>query len=576
MKKIRRDMGFNWKLNVVFFTIISVALIAAFLASYFTTTGRFESVTENNAISINQQVTLNFEAYFEEHRVLMGLLSESIETESSSAADIQNILTSYQFSNPNVESITLFTPDGSIVKNDTPSRLYRNRSDVSFIGQSLDNPLLYIVTPQPDNSLYYGTTSDTILMSKAMYYYDGDVRQLGVLAFEIDLAALESILDSVYTIDGGHSLLIGPNETVILTTLSNCSATDCGSLDLVLDMVIGSGFETLDDSRYYVSIQTIAQTRFRLATFMNVDVLQTTNETLFLIIFLIFVSTLVVGLFVFNIVSKAMTKPLIRLQNHMKELNHRDHLYQEVAITGQKEIVELGNEYNRMIREIRTLLKNLEYEENEKRKTELIALQTQINPHFLYNTLDSIVGLSEQNKHEDVINMVISLSRFFRISISKGQPIIAIQKELEHAQNYLNIQKIRYGYQFDYRFDVNPEVHQYSTIKLILQPLIENAITHGIEQDEPGEITIKADLDDEFIHFYVTNTGYGLTDEQIATIYRNIHDDAYTSVGLKNVYQRLKLYYQTRIIFEFYSDIDVSTTVHIAIPKHPMRFDDEA
>ncbi len=575
MKKITRELGFNWKLNVVFFLIISGALIAAFLASYFTSTTRFEGFSENNAISINQQIALNFESYFEENRVLMGLLEEALDEPSNTPSDIQAVLTSYQFSNPNIQSITLFDAAGAIQYNDTPTKLFRNRSDRTFIDQSLTNPLLYITTPQPGFSFYYGDTDDTLLMSKAVTYVDAGETFEGVLAFEIKLSALEAILENVYPERGGHSLLIGPNETVILSTLSNCEDATCPSVQLVLDQVIGSGFESLEDRQYYVSIQTIPQTRFRLATFMNMDVLQTTNRTLFLVIFFIFLSALVVGSVTFNLVSKAITRPLTKLQNHMKNVNHRDHLYEEVSIQGQREIVELSHEYNRMIREIRTLLKNLEKEEDEKRKTELIALQTQINPHFLYNTLDSIVGLSEQNKPQDVIDMVVSLSRFFRISISKGQAIIPIQKELEHAENYLKIQKIRYAYQFDYHFDVDAAVHQYTTIKLILQPLIENAIYHGIDQDEKSLITIAAQVDDEFVHFYVTNTGYGITQSQIETIYLNIHEDRYESVGLKNVYQRLKLYYQTQIIFEFYSELDVSTTVHIGIPKQKVEASDE-
>lgn len=575
MRKMTRDLGFNWKLNMVFFIITSGALIAAFLASYFTSTSRFEDFSESNAVSINQQIALNFESYFEEHRVLMGLLEESLDAPTNTASDIQALLTSYQFSNPNVQSITLFNASGNIAYNDTPSKLFRSRTDMAFFDQSTRNPLLYIVTPQTEDGFYYGDTDATLLMSKAITYEDSNETLNGVLAFEIKLAALMSILDNVYPDQGGHSLLIGPDETVILSTRDGCEDTDCPSVQLVLERVIGSDFETLEESRYYVSIQTISQTRFRLATFMNMDVLNATNQTLFLVIFLIFLATLVVGSFTFNLVSNAVTKPLVELQNHMKNLNHRDHLYEEVSITGQREIVELGQEYNRMIREIRTLLKNLENEENEKRKTELIALQTQINPHFLYNTLDSIVGLSEQNKPQDVIDMVVSLSRFFRISISKGQAIIPIEKELEHAQNYLKIQKIRYGYQFDYAFDIDESVKRYTTIKLILQPLIENAIYHGIDQNEKSLITIKATVDEEFVHFYVTNTGYGITQDQIETIYRNIHEDRYESVGLKNVYQRMKLYYQTQIVFEFYSELDVSTTVHIAIPKHEVEASDE-
>ncbi len=206
-------------------------------------------------------------------------------------------------------------------------------------------------------------------------------------------------------------------------------------------------------------------------------------------------------------------------------------------------------------------------EQKEKRKTEFIALQTQINPHFLYNTLDSIIWLSENKMNEQVVEMIVALSKYFRTSISQGKTIITAEEELEHARNYLLIQKIRYSSKFDYVFEIDEEILKVNAVKLILQPLIENAIYHGISSDEDGIIIIRAYQSDGLMVFEVENNGYGLTKSQIEDIYLNMKSKIKnTSIGLKNIYQRLKLYYGDTANLEIISELDEKTIVRLTYP----------
>ena len=178
--------------------------------------------------------------------------------------------------------------------------------------------------------------------------------------------------------------------------------------------------------------------------------------------------------------------------------------------------MSLTHSFNEMIKETRDLMDRILFEQRSKRKTEFQALQNQINPHFLYNTLDSIVYLSENKMNEKVIEMVVALSKFFRISISRGKNIILLKEELEHARNYLLIQQIRYHEKFTYEFDIDEDVLDEEVVKLTLQPLIENAIQHGINTEYgKGKIIIRAFKKDDYLYLEVEDDGYGLLPEQI-------------------------------------------------------------
>ena len=195
-------------------------------------------------------------------------------------------------------------------------------------------------------------------------------------------------------------------------------------------------------------------------------------------------------------------------------------------------------------------------------------MQYQINPHFLYNTLDSIVWLIDDGKNSEASKMVVALAKLFRISISRGRNIITVKDELEHARSYLLIQSIRYSNAFKYSFDVQPEVLECTTVKLILQPLIENAIYHGIKNRiEEGNIEVKAYIEDERIVFKIIDNGYGMKEEKIAKIYETFQNpEINDGVGVKNVYLRLKLYYGDDADLTIDSELDEGTTISLYIP----------
>lgn len=234
------------------------------------------------------------------------------------------------------------------------------------------------------------------------------------------------------------------------------------------------------------------------------------------------------------------------------------------------ELQELSDSFAHMARHIRNLMDKIRREETELRKTELRALQAQINPHFLYNTLDSILWMCEQGKNEEAVKMVSALAKLFRISISKGRELITIREELQHAKSYLVIQSFRYKNQFSYRFCVDESLLEYLCNKITLQPLIENAIYHGIDRmvDE-GSITVTIkEAPDNFndILMLVEDNGVGMTEEQCRKILQKERSDS-SGIGVKNVNDRLKIYFGETYGISIHSEPDIGTSVTIRIPK---------
>ena len=230
----------------------------------------------------------------------------------------------------------------------------------------------------------------------------------------------------------------------------------------------------------------------------------------------------------------------------------------------------LSDSFAHMSVTIQNLVEKVHKEEKELRKTELKALQAQINPHFLYNTLDSIQWMCEQGKNEEATKMVGALAKLFRISISKGRELITIKEELQHAENYLIIQSFRYRNQFSYSFDVDEGLENYYCNKITVQPLIENAIYHGLDRMvDKGEIKItvkQAEDCENDILITVSDNGVGMTKEQCERVLSKERSDS-SGIGVKNVNDRLKIYFGEKYGLSIESELDVGTSVTVRIPK---------
>ena len=325
---------------------------------------------------------------------------------------------------------------------------------------------------------------------------------------------------------------------------------------------------TYSESNVIYVLQTVEGSPWRVVGVSYVDELVTSSlwENFWLLA-LAAAAVLLAALVSSIVISRALSRPLKGLSRAMRQFEKNADTFTYAPVGGAREVQELSESFGHMVVKIQHLMETVRREEINLRKTELKALQAQINPHFLYNTLDSIAWMCEQGRNDEAVQMVNALAQLFRISISRGHELIPIRSELRHAESYLKIQKHRYKNQFSYRFDVDESCLDFLCNKITLQPIIENAIYHGINGlvDE-GEIVITLRADGSDVVFTVADNGVGMEEEQIQAILRKERSD-HTGIGIKNVNDRLKIYFGEGYGITIDSEPDVGTTVTIRMPQ---------
>jgi two-component system sensor histidine kinase YesM len=293
----------------------------------------------------------------------------------------------------------------------------------------------------------------------------------------------------------------------------------------------------------------------------------TTQQEIRTFIFWLLFVVLIFVLLISAFMASKITRPIQKLKTSMERVEQGD-FHINIHVKGTDEVEQLSRRFNIMVARIRQLMDQIIGEQEAKRKYEFEVLQAQINPHFLYNTLNSVVRMVGIGRNEDVITTITSLSKLFRISLSRGKAIITIQDEIEHIRNYLILQKIRYKNKFDYEILAEEEALSYTTIKLILQPIVENAIYHGIEfMTDEGWIQISVRIVEQKILFQVRDNGVGIAPSMLQNIVMGrVKSEKGSGVGFKNVNERIKLFYGEDYGIEVESELEVGTCVRIWIP----------
>ena len=322
-----------------------------------------------------------------------------------------------------------------------------------------------------------------------------------------------------------------------------------------------------DDTVIY-SLTSVADSDWRVVGVSYVDELVNRNVREMLGLSLgLAILVLAAALLTSWLLSQLLSRPLRDLSAAMEDFERDAGGFTYRPPGGTREVRELSSSFGHMVLRIQQLMTTVRQEEVKLRKTELKALQAQINPHFLYNTLDSIAWMCEQGRSTDAVNMVHALARLFRISISRGHELIPIARELEHAEHYLEIQTCRYKNQFTYAFHVDPACLDYYCNKITLQPIIENAILHGLDLlVEEGHIDVQVCQEGEDILFCVQDNGVGMSPEQVSAILEQDAQDR-TGIGIKNVNDRLQIYFGKGYGLRIVSELDMGTRVEIRMPK---------
>ncbi len=292
-------------------------------------------------------------------------------------------------------------------------------------------------------------------------------------------------------------------------------------------------------------------------------------DTTILMVILVLVLAIVLSL----TITRSITRPILALCRVTEQVGQGDFSVRAEPMPGDNEIAILNNRFNAMIVQIGELVEHNRQEQINSRNLELKLLQAQINPHFLYNTLDNIVWLSEDNRKDDVAEIVTSLSRFFRTTLSGGRDFIHLGEEISHIDAYLQIQQFRYRDILSYQIDIPEDYHDYLILKMALQPVVENALYHGIKNKRGmGMIRVGIAETGDNLQIFVEDDGIGMEEDQLRKL-RNlvsgqaVPEEDNSGFGIANVAERLRLNYGEAYGITFESTFGEGTRVNLLIPK---------
>lgn len=559
--------------NIISISLISLTTFFSFVLLYIIFS-LFTSELENSHISnteqIMQQLEINYDNYFEDIIVFTTYLSEYISSvDLSEDTEYVNQINFLSSANKSILNVSIFDLQGQEIYSNYPIKEVTDiKKEEWFERMISENQIVYISEPFVQN-LYvnqnrwvvgFAQIIDTIVEGEnvqAILYIESDFKALTNITDEVEIGDRGSI----YIINENNELLYYKEQSLIMQGIKTIS-TDVSSLNY-----INSFYDrTKEDTRLitYVPLNYVDWQIVGVSYLNDVNNISS-NILRYIIIIMLIAVLLIIGISRF--ISNKISDPIIKLQKYMKKVQRGNFDIQIDIDYGEKEVIELADTFNGMVRTIKELLIQIKKDQDEKTKSEIAILQSQINPHFLYNTLDSIVWMAE---NDDVINMVSALSKLFKISISGNRNIIDVEEEIEHVTNYMLIQKYRYKDKFSYNIDVADEVKELKTIKLILQPLVENSLYHGIEYlMEPGEINIKAFRDGNFLVFEVNDNGVGMSVNQIETMFtekKKVKSRRSNGVGVRNINSRIKLSFGEDYGLKYRSEIDEGTTCQIILP----------
>lgn len=563
----------------LYFTITAAAAsIFIGLSLYTRMSGQVsETVMEENQILIDQ-VNRSVENYLKTVMKLSDSLYYSIiknaDLSDPSVGERFNLL--YENNMDQTDSIALFSADGELLES-VPALRVRNNLDVtreawfSYTLDRTENQHFFL----PQVQQIFESSSDqyrwVIPMTRVVEITKGTDTVQGILLIHLNYTGLKLLLDGVtlgnegyiYLIDGNGEIIYHPRAQLIDSGLEHENNR------AVSEYRDGIYQETFHGEERVITVKSVGYTGWKLIGVaprqtVSLNSLKTQLLVVFVAAFILFLMSLVN-----SYISSRITTPIRKLELSVNEIE-KGNLNAKVDAEGSYEIRHLGKSVQNMAKQIQVLMADIVSEHEKKRKQEFDTLQSQINPHFLYNTLDIIVWMIENEKPDQAVKAVTALARFFRISLSRGKSIITVKDELEHVRNYLMIQHMRFKNRFSYTIEAEDEVLELASLKLMLQPLVENAIYHGMEfMDGDGEIFISAWKEGEDLYLKVSDNGLGMTEEQVARLFSDTPHTGSSrgsGIGVKNVNERIRLYFGSEYGLSIESEPDEGTVVTIHLP----------
>ena len=486
----------------------------------------------------------------------------------------------YEVNSDKIESLALYGNEGRLIASE-PVAVEKENIDVK--GQdwyknaesAIEN--VHFSIPHIQNLYEDGLYRYHWVVSLSRYVdiNDGEIPGSGVLLVDMKYSVIEDVLKQIndssegiyyYMISRDGQMIYHPRKTEMARGLFEENSLKASGYEE------GTYEITTDGHKESVVVGNIAYTGWKLIGVVPESV-QTARINNFR--YYIFTTIMVLMMMLLEgnrLISRKISKPIRKLDESVKtyEAGGKTDIY----IGGSSEIRHLGYSVQRSYERIETLMEEIIRQQNERRKSELDALQSQINPHFLYNTLESITWMIEAQKNEEAVIMISELAKLLRVSLSRGKTIIPVKDELQHSRSYMNIQFVRYKERFQMEFQTDKEIEDYCIVKLVIQPILENAIYYGVgnmDEDDEGKITVRGEKKEDDIYIVIEDNGMGMRKEVLENILKdnNKVPKHGSGVGVINVHSRIQLMFGEQYGLEIYSEPDEGTRVVIHIPAIP-------
>lgn len=554
----KRNISISGIFIAMVMTIVIISTIAAMLIFVQIYKNAMEQSAVTSGTQISGQVLNTVENYTNEmQNVMQQIVLHMRKGSLEDLAFIQNMVEIRS----DIVAVTTYDKDGNLLDcwNNGQELKRKSADHAVYTDDGSDDGRLNISKPHVE-SLFVEYYPWVVTLYQKISAPDGTDIQVNM---DIRFSDIANYIDNVgigqhgyvYIADLDGNLIYHPQQQLIYSELKKEKGTH-----------LKEGTHKESDAIY--TVHNLSNCDWKIVGVCFVDEMITAKVKNAVKILLIMLCGILVAVFLLGLAfSELFSAPVKKLAHAMRGFEKNTENFVFIPVRGTTEITTLSSSFAHLVVRIQKLMEQVRQEEISLRKTELKALQAQINPHFLYNTLDAIAWMCEDGRNEEAEEMVNALARLFRISISKGHELIPIAKEVEHAKSYLKIENFRYKNQFIYSFDVEERCLLYYCNKITLQPIIENAIYHGVNQmvDE-GEIQIRIFMDQQDIVFQIEDNGIGMTEEQCSEILHQEASDR-VGIGIKNVNDRIQIYFGENYGLFIKSEPDEGTCVTIRIPK---------
>ena len=542
--------------SVIFATvavlILSAVVIVTGVSMKFTNTSIFENSSEYTH-TIIQQMNQNIDSYIDYMENIAYLISSNEDVQdylfdekidNEGRYRILNQLQTILDSRSDIRNVGIISKNGRMLINDGSKSVNQDLdlNTQEWYATALEKPNGPILTSSHVQHIISGERPWVITLSRGIRDRSGSGEKEGVFFIDLNYSAISELCDQSTVGTKGYAFILDAKGNIVYhpqqQQLYNELQTE--NISLIMDtdedtVLTGTG----NDGKLY-SISRSEKTGWTVVDCTSVRELLRKSRQAQSVYVLTAIILVIVALLFSRFMARSITLPIQKLRDSMKKVQEGDFSVSDVVVDSKNEIGSLTKSFDVMTHRIHELMEQNVHEQEEKRKSELKALQSQINPHFLYNTLDSIIWMAEGKKNEEVVLMTASLARLLRQSISNEDEVVPIANEVEYARGYLTIQKMRYKDKLEFQIEVDSSILYIPLIKLVLQPIIENAIYHGLKYKESkGLLIVKGFMKDGNAVLQVIDDGVGMDEETLAHIYDkhkvNYHSNGEVSIMCRNV-----------------------------------------